>query len=153
MNDRDGDGVPDDKDQCPNTPAGDIVDAHGCTIYHLGIVHDRDGDGVPDDKDQCPNTPEGDIVDAHGCSIYHLVPISPPDFPYKVTVETKCTESIAGVCLRRDIIRVCIGGNCFDVPPRITGPLCLRCLLGAGAALAAALGVVGAILWLRRGRL
>jgi hypothetical protein len=122
--------------------------AHYANNLHV----DSDGDGVPDDKDQCPNTPAGDIVDAHGCTIYHLVPISPPDFPYKVTVETKCTESIAGVCLRRDIVRVCVGGNCFDVPTRITGPLCLRCLLGASVAIGAALGVVGAILWLRRRR-
>ncbi len=33
--DSDSDGVPDDKDQCPNTPAGAIVDAHGCSIDQL----------------------------------------------------------------------------------------------------------------------
>ena len=31
-NDSDGDGVPNDSDQCPNTSQGSIVDAHGCTI-------------------------------------------------------------------------------------------------------------------------
>lgn len=30
--DSDGDGVIDDKDQCPNTPAGDRVDGRGCTL-------------------------------------------------------------------------------------------------------------------------
>ncbi len=30
--DSDGDGVPDDIDQCPNTPKGDRVDSVGCTI-------------------------------------------------------------------------------------------------------------------------
>jgi hypothetical protein len=33
--DSDGDGVPDDVDQCPNTPAGAIVDAQGCSIDQL----------------------------------------------------------------------------------------------------------------------
>ena len=30
--DSDGDGVPDSRDLCPNTPKGDRVDVHGCTI-------------------------------------------------------------------------------------------------------------------------
>jgi outer membrane protein OmpA-like peptidoglycan-associated protein len=60
--DSDGDGVPDDKDLCPNTPRGATVDVHGCPI-------DSDHDGVPDGIDQCPNTPLGAKVDAKGCPI------------------------------------------------------------------------------------
>ena len=33
--DGDGDGVPDDIDQCPNTPAGALVDPEGCSIEQL----------------------------------------------------------------------------------------------------------------------
>jgi hypothetical protein len=33
--DTDGDGVPDDMDQCPNTPPGAIVDSRGCSIDQL----------------------------------------------------------------------------------------------------------------------
>ncbi len=33
--DEDGDGVPDSLDQCPGTPAGAIVDAHGCSIDQI----------------------------------------------------------------------------------------------------------------------
>jgi len=33
--DSDGDGVPDTEDQCPNTPAGTIVNSHGCSIGEL----------------------------------------------------------------------------------------------------------------------
>lgn len=33
--DSDGDGVPDELDQCPNTPAGGIVSASGCSIEQL----------------------------------------------------------------------------------------------------------------------
>jgi outer membrane protein OmpA-like peptidoglycan-associated protein len=61
--DRDADGVPDDVDECKKTPAGDRVDAKGCT------VKDADGDGVFDDADACADTPAGDRVDAKGCSL------------------------------------------------------------------------------------
>lgn len=60
--DSDGDGVPDDRDQCPNTPAGVAVDAVGCPL-------DTDGDGVPDYMDQCPGTPAGVEVNAQGCPL------------------------------------------------------------------------------------
>lgn len=60
--DRDGDGVPDSRDQCPDTPHGCQVDARGCSI-------DSDGDGVCDGIDQCPDTPHGCQVDARGCPI------------------------------------------------------------------------------------
>jgi hypothetical protein len=33
--DEDGDGVPDSRDQCPGTPAGELVDANGCSIDQL----------------------------------------------------------------------------------------------------------------------
>jgi outer membrane protein OmpA-like peptidoglycan-associated protein len=61
--DRDADGVPDDVDECRNTPAGDRVDARGCT------VQDADGDGVFDDADACADTPAGERVDAKGCPL------------------------------------------------------------------------------------
>lgn len=31
--DSDGDGIPDECDRCPNTPAGDRVDSFGCSIF------------------------------------------------------------------------------------------------------------------------
>jgi hypothetical protein len=33
--DSDGDGVPDKDDQCPDTPSGTVVNAHGCSIEQL----------------------------------------------------------------------------------------------------------------------
>jgi OOP family OmpA-OmpF porin len=59
--DDDGDGVINRLDQCPMTPAGAKVDANGCEL-------DDDGDGVVNSKDQCPDTPKGDRVDSYGCS-------------------------------------------------------------------------------------
>jgi CxxC motif-containing protein (DUF1111 family)/predicted lipoprotein with Yx(FWY)xxD motif len=64
VQDSDGDGVNDDLDTCANTPAGDTVDANGCSL-----PVDSDNDGVNDDLDQCANTPAGDTVDASGCSL------------------------------------------------------------------------------------
>jgi OOP family OmpA-OmpF porin len=58
--DSDGDGVVDERDQCPNTPRGITVDARGCPP-------DTDGDGVPDYMDRCPGTPPGVAVDNSGC--------------------------------------------------------------------------------------
>ena len=60
--DSDGDGVPDSRDRCPNTPKGVQVDEHGCPL-------DSDGDGVPDYRDKCPGTPKGAKVDKDGCEI------------------------------------------------------------------------------------
>ena len=60
--DSDGDGVPDPRDNCPDTPRGCKVDVHGCPI-------DSDRDGVCDGLDQCPDTPYGCQVDARGCPI------------------------------------------------------------------------------------
>jgi OOP family OmpA-OmpF porin len=58
--DTDGDGVTDDLDKCPGTPAGTSVDANGCAL-------DDDGDGVTNEHDKCPGTPAGAKVDADGC--------------------------------------------------------------------------------------
>lgn len=60
--DADGDGVPDSRDKCPNTPVGVTVDADGCPL-------DTDGDGIPDYLDRCPDTPKGVVIDAKGCPI------------------------------------------------------------------------------------
>ena len=67
--DSDGDGVPDYRDACPDTPQGVSVDDRGCPL-------DSDGDGVPDYRDDCPNTPAGALVDARGCQIYLTEDIS-----------------------------------------------------------------------------
>ena len=46
--DRDGDGVPDENDACPDVPG---------PAEYLGCP-DRDGDGIPDHADRCPDAPE-----------------------------------------------------------------------------------------------
>ena len=58
--DQDGDGVHDDFDACPETPASALVNNTGC-------AGDDDGDGVVNSDDACPNTPIDAAVDADGC--------------------------------------------------------------------------------------
>jgi len=60
VKDSDNDGVPDDRDKCPDTPPGVEVDADGCPL-------DTDGDGVYDYLDKCPGTPAGAKVNPMGC--------------------------------------------------------------------------------------
>jgi len=66
VGDSDQDGVPDNIDQCPGTPAGAAVDAIGCTPTQA--EEDSDNDGVINRSDICPGTPAGTTVDAQGCS-------------------------------------------------------------------------------------
>ena len=81
--DSDGDGVSDDRDRCPETPAGAAVDAVGCPL-------DSDGDGVYDYQDKCPATPAGATVDAVGCPLD-----SDGDGVYDY--QDKCPDTPAGV--------------------------------------------------------
>lgn len=60
--DSDCDGVPDNVDECPETPLRVMVDSKGCPL-------DTDRDGVPDYKDKCPDTPQGVKVDEKGCPL------------------------------------------------------------------------------------
>lgn len=60
LTDADGDGVYDFNDNCPDTPAGALVDGNGCPT-------DTDGDGVSDGLDRCPTTEAGVAVDGSGC--------------------------------------------------------------------------------------
>ena len=62
--DGDKDGVTDDMDACPGTPAGERVDARGCVL-----PKDADRDGVTDPNDACPGTAAGERVDARGCPL------------------------------------------------------------------------------------
>ena len=63
--DRDGDGIPDDSDQCPDQPEDKdgFEDEDGCPDP------DNDKDGIPDVADACPNEPEtvNGVDDEDGC--------------------------------------------------------------------------------------
>jgi outer membrane protein OmpA-like peptidoglycan-associated protein len=65
VSDRDGDGISDDLDKCPNEPEDKdgFQDQDGCPDL------DNDGDGVPDATDNCALAPEDKdgFEDADGC--------------------------------------------------------------------------------------
>ena len=65
IGDRDGDGLKDDVDQCPNDPEDfdDFEDEDGCPEA------DNDRDGILDEDDDCPNDPEDKdgFEDEDGC--------------------------------------------------------------------------------------
>lgn len=62
--DADGDGVADEQDACPSTPADQAVDAAGCGTFE----RDADADGIQDVDDSCPDSPPGASVDEQGCA-------------------------------------------------------------------------------------
>jgi OOP family OmpA-OmpF porin len=65
IGDRDGDGLKDDVDECPNEPEDfdDFQDDDGCP------EPDNDRDGLLDEDDECPNVPEtkNGFQDEDGC--------------------------------------------------------------------------------------
>ena len=71
--DTDNDGVKDESDQCPNTPANTAIDVFGCPL-----PVDSDVDGVNNIDDQCPNTPANTIVDGVGCPKKAEEKVEPP---------------------------------------------------------------------------
>lgn len=72
--DRDGDGIVDDKDECPDVPG--LVALNGCP--------DQDGDGIPDYKDSCTSIP--------GIAKYNGCPIPDKDGDGINDEEDKCPE-------------------------------------------------------------
>jgi OOP family OmpA-OmpF porin len=86
--DSDKDGVPDNADKCPGTPAGVAVDNDGCPL-------DSDKDGVYDYMDKCPGTPAGVAVDNDGCPLD-----SDKDGVYDYL--DKCPGTPAGVKVDKD---------------------------------------------------
>jgi OOP family OmpA-OmpF porin len=125
--DSDGDGVPDERDRCPGTPLGAVVDSQGCeldgdadgvvdrldhcpdtprgaTVNSVGCPADADGDGVYDGIDQCPNTPAGATVDLQGCpsdgdldGVYDGIDQCPNTPPNVLVDEVGCGIKLEGV--------------------------------------------------------
>jgi len=113
--DADLDGVSDNKDKCPNTPAGVAVDEDGCPIdtdgdgvadylddcptiaglTSLKGCPDADGDGVADKDDKCPDTPKSVKVDAFGCPL-------DTDKDGVLDGSDKCANTPAGVAVDKD---------------------------------------------------
>ncbi len=93
VKDADKDGIPDDEDKCPDTPANIETDCFGCPA-------DKDLDGVPDYLDKCTDTPYGARVDADGCpkdsdgdGVPDFIDKCPDTLPYTVVDERGCDKN------------------------------------------------------------
>jgi len=137
--DTDMDGVSDNKDKCPDTPAGVAVDANGCPLDTdgdgiadylddcptvAGLVSlkgcpDADGDGVADKNDKCPDTPKGWKVDVNGC------PLDKDEDGVADAID-KCPDTPAGVVVDKDGCPVDTDGDgtpdYLDKCPTVAGP-------------------------------
>lgn len=71
ISDRDGDGISDSSDRCPDEWGPSIND--GCPIAPTPPVSDRDSDGILDDQDLCP--------DQWGPALNNGCPLPPPSPP------------------------------------------------------------------------
>jgi hypothetical protein len=77
----------------------------------------------------------------------------PPEFPLSTTIEWGCGWRFAGRCLYPTIVKICIGGQCFDNPAVPGPPICKVCvvLMGVGGGFILGLGA-GLLLQKMRGR-
>ena len=137
--DSDMDGVSDNKDKCPDTPAGVAVDEKGCPLDTDGdgVVDyiddcpavagltslkgcpDADGDGVADKDDKCPDTPKGVKVDASGCPLDQ-------DKDGITDAMDKCPDTPAGIDVDKNGCPVDTDGDgvadYLDGCPTVAGP-------------------------------
>ncbi|MCP5142996.1 MAG: OmpA family protein [Chromatiales bacterium] len=142
ITDSDGDGVNDDADRCPGTPAGVKVDANGCpfdddkdgvineadkcpgTPYGIavnadGCTRDDDGDGVAWSLDKCKGTPKGDPVDANGCTALSIGAVNFGFNSADLTAAGKDTVSKAASTLgaNANITKVVVSGYTDSTGP------------------------------------
>ncbi len=101
--DSDGDGVYDDKDQCPNTPGGVMVDRAGC-------IMDPDKDGVYGYRDTCPETPRGAKVNARGCWVLGIVYFDTNKYSIKSQYRDILNE-VAGVMKKNPYLKLEVEGH------------------------------------------
>lgn len=99
--DADGDGVTDDLDQCPDTPAGTVVNAQGCP----------DVPAAP----ACPPPAAGEAIDENGCAVPATVVLRGVNFELdsaKLTANAKTIlDGVADSLLAVQSIQVEVQGH------------------------------------------
>ena len=138
VTDRDGDGILDDRDQCPDAPEvfNQFEDEDGCPDapppapepVAAPVIIDRDGDGVPDAIDNCPDVPG--LPDFQGCPEAQKVRIESDRLVITETVRFRTGKSLidkrsytllnniaAVLKVHPEIELVEVGGHTDDVGP------------------------------------
>jgi OOP family OmpA-OmpF porin len=109
--DSDRDGVPDERDRCPGTPAGATVNAQGCEL-------DSDRDGVLDRLDKCPGTRSGAKVDGVGCEIAEVITLKGVNFATnsaRLTPGSTATlDAAASTLVKRGNVKTEVAGHTDD---------------------------------------
>lgn len=103
--DGDNDGVGDQTDRCPFTPAGQAVGLDGCAL-------DDDRDGILNNLDKCPNTAAGQAVDTNGCALAEIIVVYFESDSSQLTAVGKAKlDKIAQQMVRRDYVVAVVGGH------------------------------------------
>lgn len=84
--DSDGDGIANSLDVCPNTPAGEAVDSHGCSASQK----DSDGDGIKDHLDNCVTISNANQKDFDGDGYGDVCDMDDDDDGWNDTIEIAC---------------------------------------------------------------
>lgn len=96
--DSDGDGVPDDQDRCPDTPAGTQVDAQGCPL-----------------PPPCKPPEAGQLADFSGCAVGDSIVLHGVNFEFdkaRLTVNAKAIlDMVVGALQAAPAVQVEIGGH------------------------------------------
>lgn len=99
--DSDGDGVPDDLDKCPDTPAGTAVDADGCPL--------------PAPKPECKTPEPGQPITLEGCAAGDKIVLRGVNFEFNrdvLTVNAKTIlDSVSDAMNSATNVRVEVGGH------------------------------------------
>lgn len=109
--DRDGDGITDDRDRCPDDPEDrdGFEDSDGCPDP------DNDRDGIPDYRDRCPNKPEtfNRWLDDDGCPDEPLAPVYFRSDSSQLDADARATLAAnARILSEYSDVQVRIDGHC-----------------------------------------
>lgn len=102
--DTDGDGVADDADQCPDTPAGTTVDEKGCPV-----------EAAPPPAPECTPPGPGEPIDLNGCKAGEAVVLRGVNFELdsaRLTPNAKTIlDGVGDALLANQGIKVEVGGH------------------------------------------